>query len=270
MTGTNRDITEQKQAELELKSAREHVEQMNVELEDRVRLRTTELEFLVKEMETFNYAVAHDLHTSLGVMSVNAGMLLSDMGEQLTEDARRVLSGIAENAQLTAKLLDDLLEYSRLGREVVERKPVVMRELVSDEWRKLARTEPDRDVSFQADGLPDCVGDQRMLAQLWKILFANALTYTSTRTHTRVDVGYDAGQSAYFVRDNGVGFDMRHADKLFGLFERLHRDTRFGGTGVGLALATRILRRHGGRIWAEARPGEGATFWFTISGEAAT
>ena len=246
--------------------ARERIERMNVELEERVRLRTAELEALVKELETFNYAVAHDLHTSLGVMSVNAGMLLNDLGGQLAEDHRRALGRIAGNAELTVKLLDDLVEYARLGRQTLERVPVVMRPLVNDAWRQLARAETDRQLSFEAGELPGCAGDKRMLEQLWTRLISNALKYTRTREQARVEAGYSAAQQAYFVRDNGVGFDMRHADKLFGLFERLHRDERFEGTGVGLALAARIVRRHGGRIWAEARPEEGATFWFSLSG----
>ena len=245
-------------------AARQHIERMNAELEERVRLRTAELEVLVKELETFNYAVAHDLHTSLGVMSVNAGMLLNDLGRQLTEAHRRALGRIADNAQLTAKLLDDLLAYSRLGREEVSRVPAAMHELVQDAWRRLARVEPGRQLTFESAVLPGCTGDPRMLAQLWTRLLSNALKYTRTREQVRIEVGYDAAQKAYVVRDNGVGFDMQYADKLFGVFERLHRDERFEGTGVGLAIAARIVRRHGGGIWAEARPDEGASFYFTI------
>lgn len=245
-------------------AARQHIERMNAELEERVRLRTAELEMLVKELETFNYAVAHDLHTSLGVMSVNAGLLLNDLGGQLVEDHRRALGRIADNAQLTAKLLDDLLAYSRLGREDISRAPAAMCELADDAWRRLVRVEADRQLNFESGELPGCTGDARMLAQLWTRLLSNALKYTRTREQACIEVGYDAAQKAYFVRDNGVGFDMRHADKLFGVFERLHRDERFEGTGVGLAIAARILRRHGGRIWAVARPDEGASFYFTI------
>ena len=160
--------------------------------------------------------------------------------------------------------LEDLQAYSQLMLDTVGRKPVAMGPLVQGAWRRLWRTESGREASFTLGELPDCVGDERMLAQLWTSLISNALKYTGTRAEARIEVGYDAAQQAYFVRDNGVGFDMQHADKLFGMFERLHRDERFEGTGVGLAFAARIVRRHRGRIWADARPEEGATFFFTI------
>jgi signal transduction histidine kinase len=237
---------------------------LNDELEERVRLRTVELEALVKELETFNYAVAHDLNTSLGVMSVNAGMLLHDLGERLSGDQRHVLGGISENAQLAARLLDDLREHSRLGREAIERRPVAMRDLVMEAWRPLAMAKAGRQVSFEAGELPECNGDRRMLAQLWMNLLSNALKYTKMRAQARIEVGYDAAQNAYFVRDDGISFDMQYAHKLFNVFERLHREEHFDGTGIGLAIAARIVQRHGGRIWAEARSGEGATFYFTL------
>ena len=261
------DITERKKAELELRSANERIERMNAELEGRVQQRTAELEALVKELETINYAVAHDLRTSLGVMSVNAGMLLNDLGERLAEDERRALGRIAGNAELTVNLLDNLLEFTRLGREKLQRVPVAMGQLMHAAWRELARTEPERQLFLEAGQLPDCVGDERMLAQLWTRLLSNALKYTRSRDKARIEVGYSVAQKAYFVRDNGVGFDPRYADKLFNLFEQLHRDERFEGTGVGLALAARIVRRHGGRIWAETRPQESATFWFSVAGD---
>jgi PAS domain S-box-containing protein len=265
LVGLSRDITERKLAEEALREASGRIEKLNDELEERVRLRTVELEALVRELETLNYAVAHDLNTSLGVMSVNAGMLLHDLGERLTEDARRVLGGISENAQLAARLLDDLMEHSRLGREAIERTPVAMHGLVMDAWRPLARAEAGRQVSFEAAELPPCTGDHRMLAQLWANLLSNALKYTKTRAQARIEAGFDAAQKAYFVRDNGIGFDMHYAHKLFNVFERLHREEHFDGTGIGLAIAARIVQRHGGRIWAEARPGEGATFFFTLT-----
>jgi two-component system sensor histidine kinase/response regulator len=259
------DITERKHAEQELERARERIERMNTELEERVQQRTAELEALLKELETINYAVAHDLRTSLGVMSVNAGMLLNDLGQRVAEDDRRALGRIADNAQLTVSLLDNLLEFARLGRETLQRRPVAMGQLMNAAWRELARTEAQRQLSLDAGRLPDCVGDERMLAQLWTRLLSNALKYTRSRDKARIEVGYSETQQAYFVRDNGIGFDMRYADKLFDLFERLHRDD-LEGTGVGLALAARIVRRHGGRIWAESRPQEGATFWFSVTG----
>lgn len=258
------DINDRKKAELELQSANARIERMNAELEERVQQRTAQLEALVKELETINYAVAHDLRTSLGVMSINAGLLLNDLAGHLAEDDRRALGRIAGNAELTVNLVDSLLEFSRLGREKLQHGPVAMGRLMHAAWRELARTEPERPIPLDAEQLPDCVGDEQMLAQLWMKLLSNALKYTRLRDKARIEAGYSAAEKAYFVRDNGIGFDPRYADKLFDLFERLHRDERFEGTGVGLALAARIVRRHGGRIWAQARPDEGATFWFSI------
>jgi len=260
------DINERKQAELELRGANQRIERLNAELEGRVQQRTAELEALVMELDAINYAVAHDLRTSLGVMSVNAGMLLNDLRGRLGEDERRALDGIAGNAQLTVSLLDNLLEFARLGREKLRRGSVAMAPLMHAAWREIVRAEPERQVSLDAGQLPDCVGDERMLAQLWTKLLSNAFKYTRSRDIARIEVGYNAAQNAYFVRDNGVGFDPRYADKLFNLFERLHHDDRFEGTGVGLALAARIVRRHGGRIWAETQPQEGATFRFSVAG----
>ncbi len=253
----------------EVRKARLRIEQMNTELEERVRSRTAELQALVKELETFHYAVAHDVRTSLGVMSVNAGMLLNDLKERLPAGSRRVLVEISRNSQIAATLLDDLLEYVRLGGATLERNPVAMVDLVTGAWRDLRRAEAGRQVVFEAGNLPDAVGDQRMLAQLWARLLSNAVKFTRTRERAKIEVGYSRAQKAYFVRDNGIGFDMRHAGKLFGLFERLHRDDRFEGTGVGLALAARIVQRHGGRIWTEAQPESGATFWFLIPDKSA-
>jgi len=194
-------------------------------------------------------------------------MLLNDLGERVAEDDRRALGRIAGNAELTVSLLDNLLEFARLGRARLQRRPVAMAPLMHAAWRELARAEPERRLFLLAGELPGCAGDERMLAQLWTRLLSNAIKYTRSRDKAHVEVGYGAAQKAYFVRDNGVGFDMRYADKMFELFERLHRDDRFEGTGVGLALAARIVRRHGGRIWAESRPEQGATFWFSVSGD---
>ena len=237
---------------------------MDAELEERVRQRTAELEAQVRELEMVNYAVAHDLRTSLGVMSVNAGMLLHDLKAQLNEESRRALERIAGNAELAATLLEDLQAYSQLMLDSVARAQVAMRPLVQGAWHRLWRPDSGRQVAFEAGELPDCMGDERMLAQLWTSLISNALKFTATRAQARIEVGFDAPQMAYFVRDNGVGFNMEHAGRLFGMFERLHRDERFEGAGVGLALAARIVRRHKGRIWAIAQPDQGATFHFKI------
>lgn len=252
-----RDVTE-------THAARQRIERMNAELEVRVRQRTAKVEGLLRELETFTYSAAHDLRTPLGVMSTHAGMVLHEFGAQLPEDGRRMLGRIAENAALMANLLEDLLSFARLGEQSIDYRQADMQELAEQSLRKLLAAQAGGNAETAVAAMPACRGDPSMLRQVWTNLLSNALKYTRTRAAPRIEAGYRAEAGAYFVHDNGVGFDMQYADKLFNVFERLHRDERFEGTGVGLAIAARIVRRHGGRIWAEARPDEGASFYFTI------
>ena len=243
---------------------RSDLSRLNARLEERVRERTAELETLLKELETFTYAVAHDLRTPLGVMSTHAGMVLHEFGAALPGEGRHMLERIAENSVLMAQLLDDLLRFARLGHETVGRAPVDMRRLAEVSLQTLGNAKSDRNLTATVAALPGCQGDEALLGQVWINLLSNALKYTRTCEQPRIEVGYDAEQGAYYVRDNGVGFDMQYAGRLFTVFQRLHNDPVFEGAGVGLAIAARIVQRHGGRIWAEARPGAGATFYFTI------
>ena len=252
-----RDITEKH-------AARQRIERLNAELEERVRQRTAKVEGLLNELETFTYAVAHDLRTPLGVMSTHAGMVQHEFGAALPEDARRMLGRIAENAALMAKLLEDLLAFARLGQQSIDYRQIDMQQLAGQSMRKLLNSEAVRNAETAVAAMPACRGDAAMLRQVWTSLLSNAFKYTRTRAVPRIEAGHSVGTGAYFVRDNGTGFDMQFADKLFNVFERLHHDERYEGTGVGLAIAARIVRRHGGRIWAESRPDEGASFYFII------
>ena len=259
------DVTEQHLAS-------ERIHRMNEDLETRVEARTAELKAANRELEAFSYSVSHDLRAPLRTMDGFAGILQSDFGDQLPPDAVRCIRVIRESAQRMGNLIDDLLAFSRLGREKLRPVEVDMRALVDETLGELRPTWGDRHVEIDVGAMCPCRGDKALLKQVWTNLLANALKYTRPRHTARITVGCEkedgTGAEAFFVRDNGVGFDMKYADKLFGVFQRLHRVTDFEGTGVGLAIVQRVVSRHGGRVWCEAEEGHGATFHFTIATEA--
>ena len=245
----------------ETRAARNKIERMNVELEQTVAQRTEELRATVKELEAYSYSVSHDLRAPIGALNGFASLLRMKESERLTDDGRKLLGYIESNAARMTELVEGLLTLSRIGRQVIARRPVAMQKLASD---CLAESSASSRSELRDGVLPDCTGDASLLRQVWANLIGNALKYSRGRTPARLEVGFDAASRAYFVRDNGVGFDMQHADKLFDAFERLHSEAEFEGTGIGLATVQRIVQRHGGRIWAHSAPGEGAIFWFTV------
>jgi PAS domain S-box-containing protein len=253
------DITEARQA-------RERTERINVELEERVTERTMELRRTLKELDAFAYSVSHDLRAPVGAVSGLAHLLRTGEAAQLSEDGRRLLTMIEGNAARMIGLIDGLLRLSQLGRGSIQRMALSMEELARDALRDVAG-ETRAEVSIGE--LPGCEGDAMLLRQVWANLIGNALKYSRTREAARVEIGWDAAQQAYYVRDNGVGFDMQYAARLFGAFERLHGEAEFEGSGIGLAIVQRILERHGGRVWAEAAIDRGATFRFTLPAAAA-
>ena len=192
-----------------------------------------------------------------------ARMLEEDFGEKLDGEGRRLLGVVRESATRMGRLIDDLLAFSRLGRQEPARRRVDMNQLVKE---TIAEVRGASTARIEAGALPAAHADPAMLKQVWVNLLGNALKYSSKRADARVEIGgrEDARERVYWVRDNGAGFDMRYADKLFGVFHRLHRAEEFPGTGVGLALVQRVVTRHGGRVWADSRPGEGATFHFSL------
>ena len=195
-----------------------------------------------------------------------AALLEGRCGGMLDEEGRRLLQVIRESARKMGSLIDGLLRFSRLGRQEVGRKPVDMKRLVEEVVEELV---PDRKkVDVRVGPLPPAVADEGLIREVLVNLLSNALKFSSRRPRPVIDVGWDeaAGQGSYFIRDNGAGFDPEYVHKLFGVFERLHLETDFGGNGIGLALVKRIVERHGGKVRAEGRPGEGATFWFTLPG----
>ncbi len=248
-----------------LERARAELRTLNAELEQRVAARTTQLETANKELESFSYSVSHDLRAPLRAIGGFAELLFADHGAQLDAEAQRKLNVIRSETARMGTLIDDLLAFSRLGRKSLQPGHVDMTELVQN-MRQRLRTDSDGDFEFRVGRLPPAWGDRALLEQVWINLLSNAVKFSSKKEHPTVEVGAISGEHEhiYYVRDNGAGFDPRYQAKLFGVFQRLHDASDFPGTGVGLALVQRIVMRHGGRVWADSKPGEGATFHFTL------
>jgi light-regulated signal transduction histidine kinase (bacteriophytochrome) len=248
------DITERKLSE-------QAIHALNAALE----MKAAQLQESNKELESFSYSVSHDLRAPLRAIDGFALMIEEDYVDRLDAEGRRYLSVIRENAKRMGGLIDDLLEFSRVGRL-----PVLAREIDVDQLvRELAAELTDGDsarAQVQIGSLPPARGDPGLLRQVWTNLLSNALKYSGKAARPRIEVSgrQTALESSYSVRDNGVGFDMTYADKLFGVFQRLHRADEFDGTGVGLAIVQRVVARHGGRVWAEGKVNEGATFSFAL------
>jgi len=226
------------------------------------------LESLNKELESFTYSVSHDLRAPLRAISGFAGAVVEDYGPQLDEEGREFLALIQENAHRMAQLIDDLLAFSRLGRQQVTESHVDMAALAREVFEELTAERAGRSITFTVGPVPPAQGDRALLRQVLLNLLSNAIKFTRTRPRAQIEFDYSSGPDdhAYCVKDNGVGFDMQYADKLFGVFQRLHATEAFEGTGVGLALVSRIITRHGGRVWAHGELDRGATFYFTLPG----
>jgi PAS domain S-box-containing protein len=248
------------------------MEQMEAEIfqsSQKVQATNQQLEAANKELESFSYSVSHDLRAPLRAMDGFSRAALEDYGSQLPADGLRYLQIIRTSAQRMGNLIDDLLSFSRLSRATMCKRTINVRQLVHDTLEELHSQREGREIQLDIADLPACEGDPALLKQVWINLLSNAFKYTQKRSSTVVEIGCktDGHANIYFVRDNGTGFDMRYAGKLFGVFQRLHRAEDYDGTGVGLAIVQRIIHRHGGKVWAEAAVDQGATFYFTLEGE---
>lgn len=259
------DITERKRVE-------EEVQQLNADLEKRVVLRTEELAAANREMEAFSYSVSHDLRAPLRAIDGFARILVDEYAPQLPPAAFDYLQIVRDNTQQMGKLIDDLLNFARLNRQSCRKLLIAPEPIVHQVLAQLQPELTERRVEISVGEMPDCWADQALLKQVFVNLLSNALKFTSRCEVAIISVGclqaaHPAAAPIYFVKDNGVGFNMKYAHKLFNVFQRLHRAEDYEGTGVGLATVQRIIQRHGGRIWAEAALNQGATFFFTLAGE---
>ena len=242
---------------------------LNEELELRVQARTRELQAANQDLEAFTYSVSHDLRAPLRAVDGFSRILAEEHAAHLDPEARRCLELVRSNTVHMGLLIDDLLAFSRLGRKAMTMETVEPEALVREALDLLRHEQEGRPVEVSIGDLPSCHGDPAFLKQLFVNLLANSLKFTRKRAPAVIEVGCLPGPAprVFFVRDNGVGFDMRYIDKLFGVFQRLHRAEDYEGTGVGLAIVQRIVKRHGGRVWAEAELDRGATFYFILEGE---
>ena len=262
LLAVTRNITQRKQAEAELARHREHLEEL-------VAARTAALEAANSDLEAFSYSVSHDLRAPLRAIAGYAHILIEDCAQALGQEGQRMLEVISHQTGRMGQLIDDLLAFSRMGRQPMQTTDIDMDALAQEAFHEQSALNPKRAVEFKLSPLPPARGDRAMLRVVLNNLLSNAIKYTRGRASPRIEIGSAApgALNVYFVKDNGVGFDMQHAGKLFGVFQRLHSSEEFEGTGVGLALVQRIIRRQGGRVWAEAKPNEGATFFFSLPGQ---
>jgi len=253
------DITDKKRIEMELETHRHHLEEL-------VERRTSQLEEANRELESFSYSVSHDLRAPLRAIDGYSKMILKRQGDQFDAETRRQFDQVRNSTKEMGDLIEDLLDLSRLGRQELNLKIFDMSQLVEETWQELKRTVPDRRLALKMNNLPPGWGDRSLMKQVYVNLFSNAIKFTGKQDAAMIEAGgYENGnENVYYIKDNGVGFDMKYHDKMFGAFQRLHPAAEYEGTGIGLTIVQRIIHHHDGRVWAEGKLNEGAVFYFTL------
>ncbi|GEM_PF-1159021 len=258
--GVHQDISKRKKAEIQLKN-------WNKELENRVQERTAQLQETNKELESFSYSVSHDLKAPLRAIDGFSKILMEEIEQDISEDNKRYLKIIRDNALKMNQLITDLLSFSRLGRKALKEQQVNTVQLVKKVYQHEKVNLTNREHQFVLKPLPEVVADKRMLEIVFTNLISNAFKYTIDKEVAYVEVGFEQKEKkqVFYVKDNGVGFDMKYIDKVFGAFQRLHNDEKYGGSGIGLSIVQRIVNKHGGKIWAKSEPGKGSIFYFYVN-----
>jgi len=253
-------------ANRELKNAEDDIRKLNEELEQKVIDRTAELEAVNKELGSFSYSVSHDLRAPIRAINGYTRILSEDYADKIDEEGNQILRSIISNSKKMGELIDDLLAFSKLGRKQVTLSEVLMSELVQSVRDELVFDEGDNIPVFDVQPLPSAKGDKSLIKQVWINLISNAIKYSRHKPSTKIEIGaYEEGKLAvYYVKDKGAGFDMQYYDKLFGVFQRLHSQEEFEGTGIGLAIVQKIVDRHKGTAWAESVLDEGSSFYFSL------